>query len=95
MKVENYLANHQFHIYGENKHYLQSYKSLVVKIEGKYSNPTITLGKDWDYSRTTLKYVYSFIEDYSHISFYGIKDKRKYIDSLIKDGIIKYDEQMK
>ena len=68
---------------------------MVVKIEGAYKNANITLGKDWDYSRTTLKYVYSFIEDYSYISFYGIKDKRKYVNKLINDGIIKYDEEMK
>lgn len=95
MKVEQYLALNQFHIYGEKKHFLQSYKSLVVKIEGEYKNPTITLGADWDYSRTTLKYVYSFLEDYTYLSFYGVADKRKYVNDLIKEGVIIYDENMK
>ena len=33
---------------------------MIAKIE----NGTLTLGIDWDYSKTTLKHLYLFINDY-------------------------------
>lgn len=90
MKVEQFMAKNQFHLYGEGKHILQSYDSKVVEI----SKDKIVLGRDWDYSITTSKYVYEFLDSYSNIRIYGITNKRKYIRKLIDDGIIKYDEKM-
>lgn len=96
MKVEQYNALNQFHLYGEGKHELQSYNSLVVRITGNsYSNQTITLGCDWDYSTTTSKYVYMFLEEYAGLSFYGISNKRDYIRKLVENGTIEYDENMR
>lgn len=40
----------------DNASYLVSYRSVVAKKKGGQ----ITLGKDWDYSRTTLKHVRAF-----------------------------------
>jgi len=95
MKVEQFYAKNQFHLYGNGKHELQSYNSLVVRITGNsYANLTITLGRDWDYSTTTSKYVYMFLEEYADVVFYGIKNKRKYINDLIKQNKIKYDEKL-
>lgn len=90
MKVEQYIALNQFHLYGEGNHCLQSYDSLVVKIQGN----EVTLGRDWDYSKTTSKYVYQFLDDYSDIRIYDIPNKRDYIRKLIEEGTIKYDENM-
>jgi uncharacterized pyridoxamine 5'-phosphate oxidase family protein len=75
-------------------HELQSYNSLVVKISGNYNNQTIVLGKDWDYSTTTSKYVYMFLDEYADINFYGVKNKRDYVRKLIEQGKIIYDENM-
>jgi len=94
MKVEQYNAMNQFHLYGNGINELQSYNSLVVKIEGDYYNRQITLGRDWDYSTTTSKYVYMFLEEFGGINFYGISNKRKYVNNLIKDGKIIYDSSM-
>lgn len=94
MKVKQFYRANQFRLYGEGKNYLQSYNSLVVKIEGDYYNRQITLGRDWDYSTTTSKHVYLFLEEYTNISLYGIKNKRKYIQDLIDEGKIIYDENM-
>jgi hypothetical protein len=95
MKVEQFYAINQFHLYGMGMHELQSYNSLVVKITGNsYANQTITLGRDWDYSTTTSKYVYMFLEEYGDINFYGINNKRQYVNKLIKENKIKYDESM-
>jgi len=89
-KVEQYVHANQFHLYGDWEDYLQSYDSLVVKI----SDGRIILGRDWDYSTTTSKHVYMFLEEYTNINFYGVTNKRKYINDLIKEGKIEYDEEM-
>ena len=68
MKVEQFYRANQFRLYGEGKNCLQSYNSLVVKIElDNYNKQKITLGRDWDYSTTTSKHVYLFLEEYTNI----------------------------
>jgi len=94
MKVEQFINKNQFHLYGNGKNILQSYDSTVVVID---YTPTfkIILGRDWDYSTTTSKHVYAFLEEYGNIDFYGIRNKRAYINKLINDGKIQYDETMR
>lgn len=97
MKVERFRHANQFHLYGGNKHILQSYNSKVVEIENTNKGIIVTLGKDWDYSTTTSKYVYEFLEEYLPyymVNFKGKTNKREYINNLIKEGIIGYDENM-
>lgn len=94
MKVEQFYNKNQFRLYGEGQNLLQSYNSLVVKIEGDFYNRQITLGRDWDYSNTTSKHVYLFLEEFANISFNGVKNKRKYIQDLINQGKIIYDNSM-
>lgn len=63
------------------------------------------MGIDWDYSNTTMKHLYLFIDDYRHylkkdicelfISLYREKNKRKYIQKLIDNKKIEYDENMR
>ena len=71
MKVNQYVHANQFELRGEGKHCLQSYDSLVVEL----SNGKIILGRDWDYSTTTSKHVYMFLEDYT-----DVKLPNKYIN---------------
>lgn len=101
MKVEQFVHANQFHIYDTKKavDYLQSYDKTVVKIEVKTSQDMkqksriiITLGYYWDFSKTTATHVYEFLKQYGYISFNGIANKRAYVNELIKDGIITYDE---
>lgn len=92
MKVEQFINKNQFHLYGAGIDILQSYNSTVVSIN---NNGTITLGFDWDYSTTTSKHVYMFLEEYGNINFYGIRNKRAYVNKLIQDGAIIYDENMR
>ena len=108
MKVEQFLNRNQFHLYGNGNDILQSYNSKVVVItEHKGCYQCIKLGCDWDYSTTTSKHVYAFLEKYSKVRFYGITNKRKYINDLLKECkenkekflqehnyIIVYDENM-
>lgn len=108
MKVEQFLNRNQFRLYGDYKDILQSYDSKVVEIT---NNPgcvqCIILGRDWDYSTTTSKHVYAFLDEYSKVRIYGVKNKRKYINDLLKEYkkdkeefinkhnyIIVYDENM-
>ena len=105
MKVEQYYNKNQFHMYGDDYHYLQSYNSLVVKIDSARNTNVcspygyiklITLGRDWDYSKTTSRHVYMFLEEYGNVYIpHDEKNKRKYIQKLIDDDIIYYDENMR
>ena len=92
MKVEQFYNKNQFHLYGAGIDILQSYDSTVVSIN---NNGTITLGLDWDYSTTTSKHVYMFLEEYGNISFNGIRNKRAYVNKLIREGAITYNEEMR
>ena len=100
MKVEQFMNLNQFHLYGKEngiyKDILQSYNSKVVEIEHEQTpgNINITLGCDWDYSTTTSKHVYAFLEEFANMSFAGKSNKRAYIQKLIDNGVIKYDESM-
>lgn len=91
MKVKQFYNKNQFLIYGKEETSLQSYESLVATI----NDLEIILGRDWDYSNTTAKHVYLFLEDYANINFNGIANKRKYVNELIKNGTIRYDENMR
>ena len=84
MKIK-VLAKNQFLFYVEDKTYLQSYESVVAcKSVGEIP----ILYKDWDYSKTTMKYVGKFLSDVfnKHIT-------KKDIDKMSKEGkvIIKND----
>ena len=92
MKVEQFYSKNQFHLYGEGKDILQSYDSKVVEIT--YTG-LITLGEDWDYSTTTSKYVYLFLEEYGNINFAGVSTKREYVRKLIKENKIAFDSEMR
>jgi len=94
-KVEQFYNKNQFRIYGEGENSLQSYDSLVVNIRlDNYNKQIITLGRDWDYSNTTRKHVYLFLDNYTNINLYGVENKRKYVNELIENGTLQYNENM-
>ena len=84
MKIK-VIAKNQFLFYVEDKTYLQSYDSVVAC---KSVGEVPILYKDWDYSRTTMKYVNKFLSEVfnRHIT-------KKDIDKMAKEGnvIIKND----
>lgn len=99
MKV---LRNRNNMLILENKEatYLISYNSVVAKVVNTLGNDYgLSLGVDWDYSQTTLKQVYEFIELYTtqrdekgNMIAYGlglVKNKHDYIKDLINKGFIK------
>lgn len=94
--IENFQwVKNQFTICWDKVVYLQSYESVVVKID--FNNSIITFWKDFDYSRTTMKYVKQFFEFYT--SFKGdIKSIRDYIKRWTVGQFIvysvRYDENL-
>jgi hypothetical protein len=77
------LANNQFvtRITSNNCDFVtfQSYDSIVCIID--YKDKIITFGKDYAYSKTTLKYLYEFLTVYFCVDNYN----KKYIQKMIKD----------
>lgn len=86
--------------------YLFSYTSLIATVcntietsKNKKNNYGLTLTKDWDYSQTTLKQLYYFIESYTTqrdetgntigYMLTETKNKKEYIKKLIDKKIIK------
>lgn len=68
MKVEQLENKNQFIILGDNGEIeFQSYNSRISKID---KNGTLELSSRWDYSRTTLKHLYIFLDRY----FYNMDD---------------------
>lgn len=101
MKLEQFYNKNQFIIRGEGKTVFQSYASTIAEID---KNGQLTLGIDWDYSRTTLKHLYLFLNDYIILLNANLKEyikelqnksnKKAYIQKLIDDGTIKYNEDL-
>lgn len=89
MRVEQFLHCNQFVIYDKNYVYFQSYQSLIARYD--LTNCELELYEDWDYSITTLKHLYKFIEmqDYqlwNRINNY--KSKKLGIIKQIMNGTI-------
>lgn len=94
MKVYQFKNKNQFILEGEGKTIFQSYDSTIAIIK----NGKLTLGKYWDYSKTTSKHLYLFLQEYYDIN--GIyealqkSNKRQAIQKLIDNGAINYDNNL-
>jgi len=82
----NAVANH-FVIYKDGDRYLQSYQSIVAKIETPFK--AVILGNDWDYSRTTLKHLRAFLGD-----ALGFVSSTAELRKAIRNGDIEVDNQL-
>ena len=80
-RVEQFEGKNHFTIQVDNGIYLQSYKSVVAFRPSNGNTPT--LGKHWDYSKTTMKYVNHFMNSTA-------KETR----AKIKSGAYIYDKEM-
>lgn len=97
MKVKQFYNKNQFLIEDKGEKYLQSYESIVAKIN---HNGVLTLGKHWNYSKTTLKHLYLFLNDFVRYNINVLlipfineiltsNNKKKTIQKLIDNNIIK------
>ena len=89
-----FVAN-QYDISHDGKIYLQSYDSLIACYE--FESGTLTLGRDWDYSNITRKYLHQWMEEHfltaCLFGCYG-KTFSQTVRNAIKDGKIIYNEKM-
>jgi len=87
MKIEQFKVKNQIMTIDYNgTAFFKSYDSMVCRID-KQGN--ITLGRDWDYSQTTCKYVCQFIEEIT-----GQKMNKKTLQKLIEQNNILVDETL-
>ena len=91
------VAN-QFVIKTNEGVFFQSYNSTIAFVDADYN---VTLGRYFDYSVTTSKYLNQFLKRYAgramHIMEKEIHSYKSFSDFLtkgIENGIIKYDEDM-
>lgn len=89
-------VKNQYVITNRNWTAFQSYSSLVAIYDRE--NKTLLLGGDFDYSRTTAKYLGQFIRDYCGNLWQQLPNGKSLSDSLrkaIKSGLISYDATMR
>ena len=79
------IANNQFKIYTNEGVYFQSYDS-VVAFKPNSSEEKIRVGVDWDYSRTTMKYVGQFLGQNTAKTRKDIKDEVILVDYDLSIG---------
>lgn len=62
----------------------QSYESKIAEYD--LQSKELTLFSDWDYSNTTRKHLYLFINEYTPIIIPDVKNKRLWIEKNILNG---------
>lgn len=96
MKVKQFYNKNQFIFDSGDIIEFQSYDSTIAHYN-KWDN-TFVLGRDWNYSNTTRKHLYLFINEFVDIQeLYFLdeqKNKREYIQKLIDKKIIKFDKYL-
>ena len=80
MYVNQFHVKNQFVISDNGNTYFQSYNSIIVKRD---INNKITLGNDWNYSKTTGRYRNLFLNE-----------TKKETEKKIADGIYKIDKTL-
>lgn len=103
-KLRQFYVKNQFVIEDDYKLTFQSYSSTIAIYERKQH--LLTLGKNWNYSTTTSKYLYLFICDCTSVFDKGencyidyflnnTENKKAYIQKLIDRKVINYDEELR
>ena len=102
MQIRQFYNKNQFLFYDDRKIVFQSYDSIIAEIDKKTGE--LFFGSDWDYSNTTRKHLYMFLNDYKyeigadlyaaifHGGFDDSKSKRQFLQNLIDQKIIKIKE---
>ena len=80
MRVNQFHVKNQFVISDNGNTYFQSYNSIIVKRD---INNKITLGNNWNYSKTTERYRNLFLNETT-----------KETEKKIADGIYKIDKTL-
>ena len=95
MRVKQFYNVNQFVIFGDDgSTVFQSYSSVIAILkDGK-----LTLGKYWDYSKTTSKHLYNFLNEYyctdEIYEALNNSNKKQAIQKLIDNGYITYNKYL-
>ena len=90
MEILQFSNKNHFIIKKDKKIILQSYKSLVAEYNTDTKN--LIFGINWNYSNTTLRNLYKFIDFFiTDFDIDKIKNKKAYLQKLIKKNLIKID----
>ena len=92
----NPIANHHIIRYGAEGVFFQSYTSTVFMYDGV----KMTFGRDWDYSKTTLKHLHNFLLRYFMPqtlwrTFGNSNPRTSDIRKAIASGAVYYDENLR
>lgn len=88
------VAN-QFVIHSNNSVVFQSYDSVIAIVDyDAQGAAALTLGRNWDYSNTTAKYLYEFLREYARHIFGGDVSKKR-IEIAIKNKDIAYNDNLR
>lgn len=98
MKVRNMLSTrtgrpvpNQFEVRIGDTYYFQSYRSVVAMYDTNTN--MLIIGKNWNYSITTKKYLYQFMDEHN----ITLPDGKTHSDAIkkgISSGKIYYDENL-
>lgn len=97
-KVEQFYSKNQFLINDTEKDELtfQSYNKTIAIFNGLLQ--TLTLGFYWDYSKTTSKHLYLFINERCCLpnlpNLDECKNKKQIIQNAIKQGFIQFNPDL-
>lgn len=96
MKVYDYYHKNQFILIDGKDVSFQSYDSEVVRIKDN----VIWLGRNWDYSNTTLRHLYLFLQEYCYWLWLEIEETKQLkkfnsylttINYMINNDMLNYD----
>ena len=89
------VAN-QFIIHSNNAVIFQSYNSVIAIVDyDAQGAAALTIGRDWDYSTTTAKYLYEFLNEYAKHIFGDLGANRKRVKIAIENKDIAYDDNLR
>ena len=100
-RVQNLRSNtgkavaNQFAITTDSEVVFQSYNSVIARIDRKTHR--VTLGRDWDFSKTTTRWLFEFLrgtlptDDLAELG--GLTSAN--IRRAIRNGVIAYNENMR
>lgn len=96
MKVRQFKHANQFILIDGNDVSFQSYESEVLRIKDN----VVWFGRDWNYSMTTLKHLYEFVQEYCYWLWLEIEETKKVnhfnsyvatIKYMINNDMLNYD----
>ena len=88
--ISQFKAKNQFIIRKGNNIFFQSYKTIIAKFNTK--NNQLTLSEKYDFSRTTIKYLVSFIETIAGIK---VNNSKKDLENFVKENNVKIVKELK